>query len=255
MNHNFEKFRKEEKNVFDIVWWSLFSSKLFIKQILLYQTRFACLMHLSRTSSNNLYFIITLSAKHERWSVFGTVLTFECVKKCMVNASLLSDWLGSVPPSLSSGEFILEILLQTYSKSITSIRNIPLMPNRSSILNSLMMLLEYLLSRLLLVQLLASSFESINSFNNTRVARSAILNCRISRLLKNLTKPVWWIVQKENSIWSNIWILIENSSNNWYPCLMKMFDAFAPAFTYSSPSQEFKYFSRNFKIVKKLRTD
>ena len=31
-----------------------------------------------------------------------------------------------------------------------------------------------------------SSFESINSFNNTRVARSAILNCRMNGLLKNL---------------------------------------------------------------------
>ena len=76
-----KNLEKKKKIVFDVVWWSLFSSKLFIKQILLYQTRFACLMHLSRISSNNLYFITTLSAKHKRWSVFRTFLTFECSKK------------------------------------------------------------------------------------------------------------------------------------------------------------------------------
>ena len=75
------KFRKEEKNRVWRFWSSLFSKKLFIKQILLYQTRFAGLMHLSWISSNNLYFITTLSAKHKRWSVFRTFLTFECSKK------------------------------------------------------------------------------------------------------------------------------------------------------------------------------
>ena len=93
--------------------------------------------------------------------------------------------------SLFFGEIISEILSKTYSKSITSIRNISLKPNRSSILNSLMMLLKYPLSRLLLIQLLVLprwgflASESINSFNNIRVARSTILNCRINGLLKN----------------------------------------------------------------------
>ena len=44
-------------------------------------------------------------------------------------------------------------------------------------------------------------------------------------------KPVWWIVQMENLISSNIQIFIKNSSNNLYSCLMKMFDAFAPGLT------------------------
>ena len=119
-----KKLRKKKKIVFDVVWWSLLSSKLFIKQIFLYQTRFACLMDLSRISSKNLHFITALSAKHKRWSVFRHYTTFSDIlnwklkdlkvspvaKKRKVNPSLSLDWIESVPPSLSFGEIISELL-------------------------------------------------------------------------------------------------------------------------------------------------
>ena len=146
MNHNFEKFRKEEKIVFDVVWWSLFSSKLLIKQILLYQTSFACLMHLSRISSNNLFFITTLSAKLKRLSVFRTFLTFECSKKPKKQNKIKTGHFSKTNHQVMSS-------VPKRIKSITSIGNISLKPNRSSILNSLM-LLKHPLSRLLLIQLL-----------------------------------------------------------------------------------------------------
>ena len=128
-----------------------------------------------------------VECKNKRWSVFRTFLTFECSKKSKKQHKIKTSFLEVS----HLAKLYQKILPERYSKSITSIRNISLKPNQSSILNSLMMLLKYALSRLLLIQLLVlprwgfSSSESINSFNNTRVARSAILNCRMNGLLKN----------------------------------------------------------------------
>ena len=86
--------------------------------------------------------------------------------------------------SFSFGEIISEILPKTYSKSITSIRNISLKPNRSSILNSLMMLLKYSLSRLLLIQLRVLPRWGFHHLNpSTRSATRGLLD------------PPFWIVE------------------------------------------------------------
>ena len=123
-----KNLEKKKKIVFDVVWWSLFSSKLFIKQILLYQTRFACLMHLSRISSNNFYFITTLSAKHKRWSAFQTFLAFEFSKKPKkqnkIKIGLFSKW-------------------NTNHQVMSSDTDSEFEADRSSILSSLTMLLKY----------------------------------------------------------------------------------------------------------------
>ena len=107
-------------------------------------------------------------------------------KKRMVNASLSSLWIGSVPPSPSFGAIISEILAKSYSKSVMYIRNISLNPNRSSTLNCYIILVKYPLSRLLLTQSLVfrrvgfSSSEFINSFSKSKVASSAMMNCQMN---------------------------------------------------------------------------
>ena len=143
---------KKKKIVFDVVWWNCsranFSSKKssFIKSDL----------HV--------------------WCIWVEFHQTICI--------LSLCWIGSVPPSLSFGEIISEILLKTYSKSIMSIQNISLKSNRSSILNSLMMLLKHPLSCLLLINFL---FYLIGAFHH--------LNPSTYSTTQELLDLPFWIVE------------------------------------------------------------
>ena len=75
----YKKRKKKTKIVLDDLRWNLFSIKFFSQHFLVHPTKCSCRMPLSTVSSTIWFFIIALSTKHMRLSVFRTfLLTFEC---------------------------------------------------------------------------------------------------------------------------------------------------------------------------------